>query len=282
MASRQSNPSPAPEPGSPRHVALLQVAERIGHGFQDLGLLHRALVHASTGNEGKRSYERLEFLGDAVLGFAVADELFRAAPEASEGELTGRRSKVVSRPPLAEVARRLELSQALEHGRGLRTEELDSDRIQADLVEAVLGAVYLDGGVRAARRFVRRHVLHGLDTDVPLAARPRDAKSQLLHFCQGNGLGQPVYELLATSGPDHELEFEVAVVVAGGRRIATGEGRSKRDAERAAAEAALGILLGEAAAGSEPGPPADRRAETEADDLDAHDDEHGVSDPPHG
>lgn len=219
----------------------MQVSTRIGHQFRNPLLLDRALVHSSMGNEGKRSYERLEFLGDAILGFMVADHLFRLTPEIPEGELTDRRAKIVSREPLAAIGRELGLAQFVEVGRGLRTEDLDNPRLLADLVEAVLGAIYLDGGVRAARRFVRNHVLARVPADGEADRRPRDAKSRLLHYAQAHGLGQPAYPVLATDGPDHERTFTVAAHL-GDDELGRGSARSKRAAEMEAAQNALDAL----------------------------------------
>lgn len=225
-----------------RKRMLRAMQKALGHDFDDLDLLDRALTHASTGNEGKPNYERLEFLGDAFLNFAVADELFRMQPEIPEGRLTEVRAGLVSRRPLAAIARELGLVQHLEVGKGLRENELGSERILADLVEAVLGAVLIDGGVRAARKFVKKHVLarlsdHGNDGEVPV-----DSKTRLLHFCQRRGLGQPKYELLETTGLQHQQEFRVAARLSDGRR-AEGCGRTKRAAEKQAADRMLLAML---------------------------------------
>jgi ribonuclease-3 len=227
---------------------LTELADRLGHSFKDLSLLEQALCHSSTGNEGRASYERLEFLGDAILGFLVAEELFGKEPPIPEGELTDRRAHIVSRRPLARVATSLGLGAMLIGGRGLREQDRKSHRIQADLVEAVIAAIYLDGGVRAARKFVKKHVLRQLGPDVqgPIA---RDSKSRLLHWAQVHGNGQPSYELARAWGPDHERSFEVVVLLQG-ERIASGIGRTKQDAEKDAAAAALELLAAREANGS--------------------------------
>lgn len=223
-----------------RAAELTALAERLGHRFRDLGLLDRALCHSSTGNERRTNYERLEFLGDAVLGFLVAEALYHHEPEIPEGELTDRRARIVSRAPLAAIARDLGLGDALVGGRSLRAQDRGSMRILADLTESVLAAVYLDGGIRAARKFVRRHVLARLDQAV--RSRPeRDPKSRLLHFSQVRFQDQPSYSLLDTCGPDHARVFEVAVSL-GGRTLATGSGRTKQAAEKVAAQRALELL----------------------------------------
>lgn len=239
-----------PQAPEPRRPALRELASRLGHEFRDPTLLERALVHSSMGNAGKASYERLEFLGDAILGFVVAEHLFRLQPEIPEGELTDRRARIVSREPLAEVGRSLKLQDAVEVGRGIRSEELQNARLLADLVEAVLGAIYLDGGIRAAKRFVKTHVLDRVPGTATSIAKPRDPKSQLLHWAQARGLGQPTYALREATGPDHARTFTVAVSL-GEEDLGEGADRTKRAAEMAAAEAALETLRARGDTGSD-------------------------------
>lgn len=229
-------------PAAARTRTLRELSKRLGHAFHDLALLDRALTHSSTGNEGKLSYERLEFLGDSFLNFAVADVLFRADTEVAEGQLTETRARIVSRKPLAEAARRLDLVTHLVSGKGLRDGERHSERILADLVEAVLGAILIDGGVTSARAFVRRHVLPKQPADAP--EPEKDSKTALLHWCQHHKLGQPRYELVETVGLQHEQEFVVRAKVLDGRG-ASGRGRTKRAAEKLAAAALLAELRGE-------------------------------------
>lgn len=226
-----------------RRRNLRALAERLGHEFEDITLLERAMTHASMGNEGEKSYERLEFLGDSFLNFAVAEVLYRSEPEVAEGQLTETRSRFVSQPPLAAVASRLELANHLRHGKGLRQSERDSERIRADLVEAVLGAILVDGGVRAARAFVKRHVLpKNMKMPAPLQVT-KDAKTALLHFCQHYKLGQPRYELVETTGLQHQQEFLVRARLDDGRNN-EGTGSTKRAAEKAAASLLLAALEG--------------------------------------
>lgn len=239
MASkRKSEPGQRQELHPARRRELKKLAKRLGHEFKDLHLLERALCHSSTGNEGKDNYERLEFLGDAVLGFMVAEKLYHRTPEIPVGQLTDARARIVSRPPLAAVATDFGLGELLVGGRGLREEERLSPRILADLTESVLGAIFLDGGVRAARKFVRAHILNHVELAATASKAKRDPKSRLLHKTQTSQLGQPVYRVLRTHGPDHQRTFEVAVEIAG-RRLAVGHGRTKQQAEMMAAERAL-------------------------------------------
>ena len=234
-------PGAAPAETTARRKLLRKVALRLGHKFRDLELLDRALCHSSTGNEGKQNYERLEFLGDAVLGFLIAELLFRDRPDIPEGQLTDRRARLVSREPLAAVADHLDLIANLTVGRGIREQDRASPRIRADLVEAVLGAIYLDGGIRAARKFVRAQIWQRLAGEAEAAPPQRDPKSRLLHLAQTRDLGQPAYEILETSGPPHERSFVVAVLLRG-EPVAEGTGRSKQAAEKQAAAAALARL----------------------------------------
>ncbi|MBL9076804.1 MAG: ribonuclease III [Planctomycetes bacterium] len=228
-----------------RARCLRDLADRLGHRFGDPALLDRALTHSSTGNEGKLSYERLEFLGDAFLNFASADWLFRSHPEIAEGELTETRTRIVSRGPLAAVGRRLALHDHLLSGKGLRESERCSERILADLVEAVIGAILLDGGVTAAKKFVRRHVLPRQIATSAAADGGKDSKTALLHHCQHHKLGQPRYELIETTGLQHEQQFRVVARLEDGRRD-EGTGRTKRAAEKAAAERLLARLAADA------------------------------------
>lgn len=229
---------PTPLQIEARQRTLQELAERLGHEFDDLGLLDRALCHSSMSNEGRKSYERLEFLGDAFLNFATADYLFRRDHEVAEGQLTEARARIVSRGPLAAVGRRLDLASHLLSGKGLREAERSGERILADLVEAVLGAILIDGGVAAARRFVRRHVLPKDQEAAAPAEAPKDSKTALLHFCQHHKLGQPRYELKETLGLQHEQQFRVVARLLDGRHEES-QGRTKRAAEKGAAELLL-------------------------------------------
>lgn len=231
---------PNPAIAKARSKTLRELSEQLGYEFKDLSLLDRALTHASMGNEGKKSYERLEFLGDAFLNFAVADALYRRDSEIAEGQLTQTRSSIVSRQPLAAASQKLELQVHLESGKGLRDSERNSARILCDLMESVLGAILVDGGVTPARAFVRRHILPK-SQDEEVITTEKDAKTGLLHYCQHNNLGQPRYELLATTGLQHQQEFVVRAHLLDGRD-ATGVGRTKRAAEKDAAEHLLTAL----------------------------------------
>jgi ribonuclease-3 len=225
------------------------VQKRIGHEFKDLSLLDLALSHSSLGNVGLPNYERLEFLGDAILGFLVAEHLYRRGPEVPVGELTERRASLVSRQPLAKVANALELSNYLTVGKGLPQDARHSNRILADLVEAVLAAIYLDGGLNAARRFIKRHILERLQEELG-SPRPRiDAKTRLNQLAQARGLGPPDYQVVDASGPDHNPTFRVTVTI-GGITTESQAAKSKLAGEQEAAAGALRLLKKSEADGS--------------------------------
>jgi ribonuclease III len=214
---------------------------RLGHSFTDPQLLATALRHRSwcVEHPGHEANERLEFLGDAVLGLVVAAELYQRHPELAEGRLTEARKAVVSAAALAPVARELGLGDALELGRG---EELTGGRDKASLLEnaleAVVGAVYLDDGLDAARAFVLRHLSSTIDQ---AATQPGvDFKSRLQELVARRTLEPPRYEVRA-EGPDHAKAF-FAVVWVAGAPAGQGEGKSKKQAEQEAAREALASL----------------------------------------
>jgi ribonuclease-3 len=220
---------------------LRQLERRLRLRFEDPSLLAQALVHRSYLNEatepGVVSNERLEFLGDAVLGLVVASWLFRRYPELPEGRLTEMRSQIVKSETLATVAARLRLGEHLLLGRG---EEATGGRTrtlnQARALEAVIGAAFLDRGFRRTETWLLRLLAGQLETLD--AEGPEDAKSRLQHLAQMLFSTTPRYRIIGTEGPDHDKQFSVEVTV-GNRTLGAGRGRSKRIAEREAAEAAL-------------------------------------------
>lgn len=214
--------------------------EAIGYTFQELSLLETALTHSSYANEickdGTRSYERLEFLGDSILGFTAADYLLSAFPGLQEGELTKLRAELVCETSLAETAKKLGLGKYLRLGKG---EEATGGRgrisIIADVVEAIIAAIYLDGGLPAARGFIHSHVLVDVKAKIQ---RNADYKTMLQEYVQQKKDQKLSYELVAESGPDHNKTFSVQVLL-NGHPIGLGEGTSKKRAEQAAAQRAL-------------------------------------------
>ena len=221
---------------------MTQLEERLGYHFENRALLENALTHSSYANENKgrglESNERLEFLGDSVLGMVTADYLFRAHPDMPEGDLTRTRAALVCEGSLVEVARALNLGAYLKLGKG---EDAGGGRerpsIVADAVEAVLAAVYLDGGIGSARKIIRRFIL---DREAEKSAS-RDYKTALQELVQRES-GQVLrYQLVGESGPDHAKTFTVQVDL-NGRAVGRGEGRSKKEAEQMAARAAIKAL----------------------------------------
>lgn len=224
-------------PMTRRSAAIAALKERIGHSFSNGKLLERALTHSSAvaGANKASSYQRLEFLGDRVLGLAVADMLLRQFPDATEGELSRRLAVLVRAETCAAVARAIGLDAAIQVGKGGRTRARLTPTILGDVCEAVIGAVYLDAGYPIAAAMVERlWQEHMLDPPRPL----RDPKTVLQEWAQGRGLPTPVYVELARSGPHHDPEFRIAVELPE-LAAAEGVGRSKRAAEQAAAAAML-------------------------------------------
>lgn len=221
---------------------LSVLEERIGYRFQDISLLKQALTHSSFTNEQKinkqKNYERLEFLGDAVLELVSSEFLFRQNPQMPEGELTKMRASMVCEPSLAFCARDLELGQFMLFGRG---EEQSGGRrresIVADAVEALIGAVYLDGGMAQAKAFIDRFILSDLE-DKQLFY---DSKTNLQELIQGTLKKELRYVELREYGPEHDKTF-VAEVYMDTEKIGTGEGHTKKAAEQKAAYEALLLL----------------------------------------
>ena len=230
---------------------MKQLEERLGYLFHDRSLLENALTHSSYANENKQkgeaSNERLEFLGDSVLGMVVADHLFRSHPDMPEGELTRTRAALVCEESLVEVARKLELGQYLKLGRG---EDAGGGRkrpsIQADAVEAVIAAVYLDGGIGSPRKFITSFILPNNEREQEGGIR--DYKTALQELVQRESGQVLSYRLTGESGPDHAKVFRVEVDL-NGTPAGKGEGRSKKEAEQSAAKAAIAHLTGAAADG---------------------------------
>ena len=233
-----ASPRPRSRRAKQREAAASALEIKIGHHFKDAMLLDHALTHVSAIAGGNRmaSYQRLEFLGDHVLGLVISDMLFRAFPKADEGEMSRRLADLVRRETCAEVAREMDLGNALKLG---ASEANAGGRVRvailADVCEALIGAVFLDGGYPAAEKMVEK--FWGERLRAP--ARPlRDAKTMLQEWAQARGLPTPVYREVARTGPHHNPEFRVSVALPN-REQAEGLGSSKRAAEQAAAAAML-------------------------------------------
>jgi ribonuclease-3 len=240
--SADANVATEPRPRSDakrRSRAVAALEARIGYRFGDASLVERALTHISAvagPHNPSGSYQRLEFLGDHVLGLAVSEMLFRAFPRANEGELSRRLAELVRKDACADVARAMDLGVAIKLG-GSEVQAGGRHRttILGDACEALIGAVFLDGGFPAAADLVERFWRDRMLTPV----RPlRDPKTILQEWAQARGLPTPTYREVARTGPHHDPEFRVAVELPN-RAPAEGMGRSKRAAEQAAAAAML-------------------------------------------
>ena len=231
---------------TPEQIQRVELLEtRVGYAFPDRSLALTALTHKSWVNEnrdaGSEDNERLEFLGDAVVDLAVSWRLMERLPEAREGEMSRIRASLVSTDALAPVARELGLGDLLRLGKG---EESTGGRAKqsllANTVEAVVGAVYLADGLGPVMDFVDRFLLSRLDLSAPLGS-VRDYKTRLQEQAQSHLSAVPRYKVVGETGPDHAKVFEIAVVI-GGKPYGRGAGRSKKEAEQAAAREALAAL----------------------------------------
>jgi ribonuclease-3 len=250
MALDRAGGSSVPRLVTPGDDSIDALQERLAYRFRDSGVLTQALTHSSAvaefGLERQASYQRLEFLGDRVLALVIAEMLSEAYPAASEGELARRLTGLVRNESCADVAVELDIGAALRLGGGeARSGGRNKAAILGDVCEAVIGAVYLDGGLESAAKLIARHwrprMMSGRG---PL----RDAKSTLQEWAQGRGMEPPRYLVAERSGPHHAPTFIVTVEL-DGLRPGRGEGASKRDAEQSAATE---VLLREGIWGAEP------------------------------
>src|SRR5499427_6557487 len=222
---------------------FLSLQQAIGYRFRDRGLLEHAMTHTSKANEdvsgGVIDNETLEFLGDAVLGFVIADLLFAEFPEFDEGYKSKTKAALVSTTTLARQAERLHLGDHLLLGRGEeKTGGRRKQALLADTYEALIAAIYLDGGIDAARAFIKREFTPLVDIARRHGVSEQDYKSGLQELVQARSQPLPEYRLVGTFGPDHEKRFEVEVLV-GGESLARASGPSKKEAEQEAAKRAL-------------------------------------------
>ena len=219
---------------------MTELEEKIGYRFRDSELLTTALTHSSYANESGGSAvcnERLEFLGDSVLGFTVAEALYRRYGTMPEGRMTRLRSELVCEQSLHRVAVALELGRFIRLGKGMaHNGGRERPSILADAVEALIAAVYLDGGYDEAKKFIDERLLDQLGDREPLYFS--DAKTALQELVQQHSGAVLSYELIGESGPDHQKSFTVEVLL-NGKRLGEGSGHSKKEAEQAAAAEAL-------------------------------------------
>lgn len=236
------DPSNASSASVPDLPDLDKLEERIDYRFKDRGLLVSALTHASGAEHRLASNERLEFLGDAILGAIVCEILFQQYPEYLEGELTRLKSIVVSRQTCAKISESLGMQEFLILGKGMTTHPSVPASLLADVLESLLAAIYLDGGDAAVRPFVQGT----MGPEIALAAEGESGvnhKSLLQQLAQREHGTTPTYQLLDEKGPDHSKCFKVAAQI-GGRRYQPAWGRNKKEAEQRAARNALNELDG--------------------------------------
>lgn len=223
--------------------ALSACEEAIGHRFEDRALLRRCLTHSSIARTRLDSNERLEFLGDAILGTIVCELLFHRFPEKTEGELTRIKSVVVSRTTCAKLSADLRLGEFLQLGKGLSEFETIPLSIQAAVFESIVAGLYLDGGMEVVRPFLIRLMGPEIDRTVE-STHGRNFKSLLQQLVQKNQRGTPLYQLLDECGPDHSKCFKISAVV-GVDAFPPAWGPNKKEAEQRAAENAWCLLQGE-------------------------------------
>ncbi len=212
------------------------LAERIGHRFADPELLRRALTHASAVGKDHDNNERMEFLGDRVLGLIIAEMLFERFPGESEGHLARRLNGLVRQETCADVAREIGIPDAIRTAQNEPTGKLSQNTsVLGDACEALIAAIYIDAGLDAARRFI---VAHWESRIGEVTGNARDPKTALQEWAMGRGIAVPDYVEISRTGPDHDPDFIIEVRVVG-HAPATAQGKSKRDASRGAAIAFL-------------------------------------------
>jgi ribonuclease-3 len=221
---------------------IQEFENKIGYTFKNKDLLIQAFTHSSQVNEQKINkrpdYERLEFLGDAVLEMISSAYLFKTYPEKKEGEMSKIRASLVCEPALAYCSEQIELKKYIQLGKGEEaTGGRNKESIIADVMEAVIGALFLDGGIEESKKFIDSYVLTNADSMQMFS----DSKSILQEFTQGENLGEIRYEICGESGPEHDKIFEVRVFV-GDKNLGEGTGKTKKAAEQKAAYQALLVL----------------------------------------
>jgi ribonuclease III len=212
------------------------IYDKGGYRFQNVERLNLALTHSSARIQSTQNYERLEFLGDRVLGLLISEILFTSFPQANEGELSLRINQLVDAKTCAEIANELELPRLIRAGMDLKSAEGERlINVRADVMEALIAAIYLDGGIEAARGFVRKTWQNRIFDD---AYARRDAKTELQEWAHRDATTVPIYKQISRTGPDHDPLFRISVSVAGYKEQ-VGVGKSKRIAEHNAAKSFL-------------------------------------------
>lgn len=233
-----------------RDVDIVERTEQIiGYRFVNGQLLHEALTHASVAEDRLQSNERMEFLGDAILGFVVCEYLFNRYTELREGDLTKIKSAVVSRRICALISDRIGLTELLTLGKGMSSREDLPSSVAAAVYESIVAAIYLDAGIDPVRRFILEHMIPEIE-HAEASTHLNNYKSLLQQYAQRTASDLPDYHLLDEKGPDHSKCFEVAAAI-GGRRFPGAWGASKKEAEQ---NAAYNALLDLGLLGAEPAP----------------------------
>ncbi|MCF6158520.1 MAG: ribonuclease III [wastewater metagenome] len=220
---------------------LIECQLAIGYSFEDITVLERALTHTSCRLENNFSNERLEFLGDAVLGMIISDYLYTSLPHYSEGELTKIKSVVVSQATLAKVSLEANLKDFLSVGKGLNDRNFLPRSLLANVFEAIIAAIYIDGGLKAAYNFTMKYLKKEIDI-VCKNQHEKNYKSILQQYSQREYGVTPTYRILQQIGPDHGKSFEVMVSIKG-NEYGRGWGKSKKEAEQLAAKETLKIFI---------------------------------------
>lgn len=218
-----------------------QIETKIGHVFNDPSLLKRALTHRSAAASQSESYERLEFLGDAVLDTVVSEYLIKKYPTLSEGELTQMRSMLVNAKTLHEIAISLQLQEVLRVDKSINLNYSPTQRnLFSCALEAIIGAIYLDAGLEKVARFIHRFIIASKEPEA--IPSEYNYKGQLLELCQKKGLNPPDFRMIKVQGPDHARQYTVAVYI-NNRLYGSGTGTTKRTAEQQAAEKTYKMLV---------------------------------------
>ena len=243
MENANDDDNPTREPGGQSGPDLVLCQQRIGYQFQDIRLLEAALTHASGAQHRLGSNERMEFLGDAILGAIICERLYHQYPEYLEGDLTKVKSVVVSRQTCAKVSQAMDLREFLILGKGMTTAPDVPVSVLADVFESLIAAIHLDGGIEAATEFVDTHI--GPEIDLAVAGEVGgNYKSLLQQFSQREHGVTPTYQLLDEKGPDHSKCFKIAAQI-GQQVFPAAWGRSKKESEQRAAHNAISDLRGE-------------------------------------
>jgi ribonuclease-3 len=230
-----------PIPSNFRRKWTNEIERLLNYRFKQPLLLEQALTHRSISEGSHRNLERLEFLGDAVLSHVISTYLYQNFPDESEGGLTLRRSALVSKKFLSSVGQEMGIHKFLQVNSGVH---LSNEKVRTNLVgdamEALIGAIYLDGGMRAVERFISSELLQRYKDETKI----ENYKGQLIEFCHHKGLGNPRFHLLDTQGPEHDKQFEVQVRI-GSRTFESAQANNKKAAEQEAAELAMDVLMKE-------------------------------------